>query len=251
MNGLYDDPGLYDLQHAGYRDDLAFYRRLAEDQAGPVLELGAGTGRVTLALAALGLPVVAVEPHPAMRSRAAERLASAAASDPGITARVRLLAGDARSLVLDERFALVLAPFNTLMHLERLEDQDSALALAREHLASGGAFACDVYSPRFAQAGLVRAEVVRTELGERADLLVWQQHDPVQQLVVSESRLDEAGADGLVRRRRATLRQRYYQRYELERALRAAGFADVRCYGDFDRGPVREASSVWAFIARP
>ncbi len=251
MNQLYDDPWLYDLQHDGYRDDLGFYRRLAEDQAGPVLELGAGTGRVTLALAALGLPVVAVEPHPAMRARAAERLAVAAATQPALAERVRLVAADARTLALDERFALVLAPFNTLMHLERLDEQDAALRLARQHLAAGGAFACDVFVPRFGPDGVVRAEADWSRLaGDRADLLLWQHHDPVRQVVVSHHRLDEVGDDGLVRRRRATLRQRYYQRFELERALRAAGFADVRCYGDFERGPVRAASSVWVMVAR-
>ncbi len=251
MNDLYGDPWLYDLQHDGYRDDLHFYRRLAEDQAGAVLELGAGTGRVTLALAALGLPVVAVEPHPAMRARAAQRLHAAAEHDPGLAARIRLIDADARTLALEERFALVLAPFNTLMHLERLDDQDAALTRAREHLDDGGAFACDVYVPRLGNDAVVRAEPAWSGLaGEQADLLVWQHHDPVQQVVLSHQRLDEVGADGLLRRRRATLRQRYFQRFELERALRAAGFVDVRCYGDFDRGPVREASSVWAFVAR-
>ena len=252
MNHLYDDPWLYDLQHDTYRDDLGFYRRLAEDQAGPVLELGAGTGRVTLALAALGLPVVAVEPHPAMRARAVERLAAAATTQPALLERVRLVDADARTLALDERFALVLAPFNTLMHLERLDEQDAALGRARQHLAAGGAFACDVFAPRFGRDGVVRAEAAWSRLaGDQSDMLLWQHHDPVRQVVVSHHLLlDEVGDDGLVRRRRATLRQRYYQRFELERALRAAGFTDVRCYGDFDRGPVREASSVWVMVAR-
>jgi len=251
VNALYDDPWLYDLQHDRYRDDLAFYRRLAEDQAGPVLELGAGTGRVTLALAALGLPLVAVEPHPAMRARAAERLAAAAVTQPELAERVRLVDADARTLELDERFALVLAPFNTLMHLERLDEQDAALQRARQHLDAGGAFACDVYAPRFGPDGVVRVEADWSRLaGGQTDLLLWQHHDPVQQVVLSHHRLDEVGGDGLVRRRRATLRQRYYQRFELERALRAAGFSDVRSYGDFDRGPVREASSVWVMVAR-
>lgn len=251
MNDLYDAPWLYDLQHDGYRDDLAFYRRLAEDQAGPVLELGAGTGRVTIALAAAGLPVVALEPNDAMRARAAERLAALAETRPDAAAHVRLVAGDARTLALGERFALVLAAFNTLMHLERVEEQDAALARVRDHLSPGGAFACDVFVPRFGPDGVVRAEPAWAQLaGPDADLFVWQHHDPVRQLVLSHHRLDEVGPAGELRRRRATLRQRYYQRYELERALRTAGFGDVRCYGDFERGPVRATSAVWAFVAR-
>ncbi len=251
MNDLYDAPWLYDLQHDGYRDDLAFYRRLAEDQAGPVLELGAGTGRVTIALAAAGLPVVALEPNDAMRGRAAERFAALADTRPDVAARIRLVAGDARTLALGERFALVLAAFNTLMHLERVDEQDAALARARDHLAPGGAFACDVFVPRFGHDGLLRAEPAWAQLaGPDADLFVWQHHDLVRQLVLSHHRLDQVEPGGVLRRRRATLRQRYYQRYELERALRTAGFSDVRCYGDFERGPVRATSTVWAFVAR-
>jgi hypothetical protein len=164
---------------------------------------------------------------------------------------VRLLAGDVRTLDLGERFALVLAPFNTLMHLERLDDQDAALERVAAHLAPGGAFACDVFAPRFAAGAVVRSEALWSGLaGPGGDLFVWQHHDPVAQLVISHHRLDQAGDDGVLRRRSATLRQRYYQRFELERALRHAGFDDVRCYGDFDRGPVREGADVWAFVAR-
>lgn len=251
MSDLYDAPWFYDLQHDAYRDDLAFYRRLALDQAGPVLELGAGTGRVTLALAEAGASVVGVEPHPAMRARAEARLAAAAQRSPALRERVRFVAGDARSVALDERFALVIAAFNTLMHLPRLEDQDTALGRARAHLAAGGAFACDVFVPRFGPAGVVRAESAwAASAGPQADLFVWQHVDPVAQVVTSHHRLDRVDGEGVVTRRRATLRQRYFQRFELERALRAAGFADVRCYGDFDRGPVREGSDVWAYVAR-
>lgn len=115
MSDLYDEAWLYDLEHDGYRDDLGFYRRLAEDQAGPVLELGAGTGRVTLALATTGLNVVALEPNAAMLERAQARLEVAARRDPGLLERVHLVRGDARRLALQTRFALVIAPFNTLL----------------------------------------------------------------------------------------------------------------------------------------
>ena len=251
MSDLYDAPWLYDLQHDAYRDDLAFYRRLADDQAGPVLELGAGTGRVALALAEAGHHVLGVEPHPAMRAQAEARLAAAAERRPALAERVRLVAGDARTLELHERFALVIAAFNTLMHLGSLADQDAALARARAHLATGGAFACDVFVPRFGPPGVVRAEPAWAALaGPRADLFVWQHVDPVAQVVTSHHRLDQVDDRGVLTRRAATLRQRYFQRLELERALRATGFGDVRCYGDFDRGPVRETSDVWAFVAR-
>ena len=241
---LYADAELYDLLHDDYRDDLAFYRGLAEDFGGPVLELGAGSGRVTVALARAGFEVVAVEPAAAMRARGAARLDAS-----GVGGRVAWLDADARRLELERDFPLVIAPFHMLMHLADLDDQDAALRAARAHVAVGGAFATDVYVPRFGPSGVVRSEP--TWAGLQGDLSTWQLVDPIGQTVVTEHRLDRTLPDGTVRRRAATLRQRYFHRFELERALRAAGFGRVRTFGGFDRGPVTAAASSWAYLAQP
>lgn len=242
---LYDDPELYDQLHAGYRDDLAFYRGLADDHGGPVVELGAGSGRVTLALALAGHTVLAVEPSPAMRARGVARLTAA-----GCGERVTWVDADMRGLDLGVGVPLVIAPFHALMHLPALEDQDAALRAARRHLNAGGVFATDVFAPRFGPdavagaAGVVRAE----RLGD-GDLFLWQTHDPAHQVVVTEHRWDRVADDGTVLRRRATLRQRYFHRFELERALRAAGFARVRTFGGFGRAPVTATATSWVYLA--
>jgi SAM-dependent methyltransferase len=244
---LYDDAELYDLQHGGYRDDFAFYRRLAEDQDGVIIELGSGTGRLTACLARTGAEIVAVEPNAAMRARCAVRLAEA-----GLDANVRLVDADARTLDLGMRAALVIAPFNTLMHFETLADQDAALAAARAHLGRGGAFACDLFVPRFGVPGVVRSERLPSGMGGMGgDLWLWQEHDEVGQVVTTHFRLDVADEDGRLRRRQAVLRQRYWTRFELERALAGAGFGDVRLFGDLGKGPLTAASHVMAAVARP
>lgn len=244
MTDLYDDAAFYDLLHDGYRDDLAFYRGLAEDFGGPVLELGAGTGRVTLALARAGVDVVALEPAAAMRARGVERLAAA-----GLADRVTWRGEDAGGLALGHTFPLVIAPFHMLMHVPTLDAQDAVLAAARAHVADDGAFATDVFVPRFGRDGVARVE--RAWAGVDGDLWTWQHVDPVAQVVVTEHRLDTVDADGVVRRRGVTLRQRYFHRFELERALRAAGFARVRTFGSFDRAPVTERAASWVVLARP
>ncbi len=239
---LYDDAEFYDRLNDGYRDDLGFYRGLAEDHGGPVLELGAGSGRVSVPLAQAGVEVVAVEPAAAMRARGEAR---AAAAD--VTERIDWCVGDMRSLALARTFPLVIAPFHALMHLVTLDDQDAALRAAWRHTAPGGVFATDVFVPRFGPEGVVRVEPGWGDV--KGDLLVWQHVDPVAQWVVTEHRLDHVDGGGHVRRRAATLRQRYYGRFELERALRHAGFARVRVFGGFDRGPVTATSTSWAFVA--
>ncbi|MBX3139371.1 MAG: class I SAM-dependent methyltransferase [Trueperaceae bacterium] len=227
---IYDTaPDIYDLQYATYRDDLPFYLRLADEYGGPVLELGCGTGRVTEALARAGHAVVAVDASAPMLERAAERLAG--------HDQVSLVHADMRELSLGRTFPLAVAPFNTLMHLYTLPDQDRALAAVLDHLEPAGTFAFDVYQPHLGQVGVLRREgALVAGLGRGADLFLVQEHDAERQLVESRYYLDEQGDDGRLTRRTATLTQRYFGRFELERALRHAGFADVRLYGGFDLG---------------
>ncbi len=240
---IYDaDAALYDLQYAGYRDDLPFYTRLAHDQGGAVLELGAGTGRVTEALAAAGHEVVAVELSAAMLERAGRRV-------QGRTG-VELVQGDMRSVRLNRSFDLVIAPFNTLMHAYTLDDQDAALATVAQHLAPGGLFAFDLYQPNLGAMGVVRREPEWGALAPATDLFLVQEHDAENQLLTSRYYLDERGADGTVRRRTATLRQRYYRRFELERALRQAGLPRVQFFGGFDKRRLEATSPLLVGLAR-
>ena len=230
---LYSFPDLYDEQYERYRDDLSFYAGLAEDYGGPVLELGAGTGRVSAALAAAGYQVTGVELSEAMLAKAKERL-----TQSGLSHQVTLQQGDMRSFDLGEHFPVVIAPFNALMHLYTLQSQDEAFARIRQHLHEDGVFACDLYNPDFARLETLRREEEWAHVGgENSDLFVYQSVDRNKQIVTSRYYLDTVAADGTLTRRRLTLTQRYYTRFELERALTGAGFSHIRFYGNFDRRP--------------
>lgn len=245
---IYDDnAALYDLQYAAYRDDIPFYTRLAHDQGGSVLELGAGTGRVTEALLAAGHEVVAVDASAAMLARAATRLAGREG--------VELVEADMRSVRLGRHFDLVIAPFNTLMHAYTLDDQDRTMEVVAAHLDNAGVFAFDLYVPRFGPLCVVRRE---PELGTRAptgdalreDVFLVQTVDALAQLVTTTYLHDAVAADGTVRRRVSELTQRYYTRFEVERLCRAAGFR-LDVYGGFDRSRYSEASPLMVCLARP
>ena len=235
---------LYDLQYADYRDDSAFYTRLANDYGGPVLELGAGTGRVSAALARAGHEVVALEPSSAMISRGRQRL-----QDAGLE-NVTYHQGDMRSARLGRTFPLVIAPFNTLMHLYTLADQDAALQTVREHLEPGGRFAFDLYTPNFGELGVLRLEPEWAHVGgENGDLFLLQTHDPDTQTLTSHYFLDKTDEHGVLRRQRFRLTQRYFYRFELERALRQNRFTQTQVFGSFERGRFHTAAPHMVVIA--
>jgi SAM-dependent methyltransferase len=141
------------LEHAHYRDDLAFWAALADELGGPVLDVGAATGRVAIELARRGHEVWAVDPSPDMR---AELLAALAGEDAAVAGRVRVRDGRLEGLSLGRRFPLVVVAMNTMQVLLGEEDRRAAFASLAEHLAPGGRIAFDVarVSPAEAAASI-------------------------------------------------------------------------------------------------
>lgn len=143
----YEDPELYDFEYRDHRHDVAWYRGLARDR-GPgqrIVELGAGTGRISLPLIHDGHHVVGVDRMPTMLDhlrRKRDRLAADAA------ARLEPVLGDITALPLPDACAdLVFAPFNVLMHLYAWEDLLRCFREAARVLVPGGRFAFDVLLP--------------------------------------------------------------------------------------------------------
>jgi SAM-dependent methyltransferase len=127
----------YDWENARTmgRRDVAFWRELAARVAGPVLELGCGTGRIAVPLGRAGIEVVGIDRSAAMLARAAARVRRA-----GLRRRVRLVRGDIRFLPFcrPSPFGLVLAPYGMLQSL--LRDADLAATLrAVAHVLRPGA----------------------------------------------------------------------------------------------------------------
>jgi SAM-dependent methyltransferase len=243
---IYDFPELYDEQYQHYRDDLSFYISLARDYGSPVLELGAGTARVSMALAKAGHNVVGIELSEAMVLKGQEHLAR-----ENLTDRVTLQQGDMRSLELPQTFPVVIAPFNTLMHAYTMQDQDATLATVKRHLEPGGVFAFDVYNPNFGNLNVLRREAEWEQVGgERAELFLYQTLDADNQVLESRYYLDTVRGDGTLTRQTSSLKQRYYTRFELGRMLTQAGFQSVQIFGGFDKRRYGSGEAVMASVAR-
>jgi SAM-dependent methyltransferase len=244
MNRTYD-ADLYDVvTPVTFRGDSDWYRRKAQECGGPVLELGAGTGRITLAIAQDGGRIHALDADLGML----EALRMKIAAQPSeVRERVIAINGDMRDFQLKEKFALVIAPFRVFLHNLTEHDQLACLRRVREHLRPGGHFAFNVFHPSLefmAQHAGALAGVWRwTETFQRADggSLVRSEanrYDTVRQRVHSQHRYEEFGADGTLRRTFLhRLELAYLYPADVRRLLGQAGFTSVQIDGAFDGRP--------------
>jgi SAM-dependent methyltransferase len=124
----------HDLECGAYERDLGLWRELAAASAGPILDLGCGTGRVALDLARNGHRVHGLDRDPRLvaafnaRARAVELPAEASE-------------GDAREFALEERFAMVIAPMQLVQVFGGSAERLSCLRCAARHLRPGGSIA--------------------------------------------------------------------------------------------------------------
>lgn len=125
----------HDLECGGYRADLPLWLALAAEHGDPVLEIGAGTGRVALALARAGHSVTALDLDGELLDELARRAGEAS---------VEVLAADARAFSCERRFALVIVPMQTLQLLGGAAGRGEFLRCAAAHLLPGGAVAAAI-----------------------------------------------------------------------------------------------------------
>jgi SAM-dependent methyltransferase len=141
----------HDVECASYAADLPLWRELAaEAGGGTVLDIGCGTGRVALDLARNGHQVTGIDPDPALVHALAARARSVLAlggHGPPNPAQVDAVVADARSLALDRRFALAIAPMQVVQLLGGAEGRARMLARVRDHLEPGALFAAAIADP--------------------------------------------------------------------------------------------------------
>jgi SAM-dependent methyltransferase len=122
----------HDLECGSYTADLAFWRALAQKIGGPVLDVGAGTGRTALELAREGHEVIAIDRDDELLSELRER---------GGRLEVTTIVADARAFWLGLTFPLIIVPMQTIQLLGGAEGRAAFLECATYHLESPGVLA--------------------------------------------------------------------------------------------------------------
>jgi SAM-dependent methyltransferase len=246
----YADPAYYTEAYADRADDVDFYVKIAACSGGPVLEYGVGNGRIAIPSARAGMSVHGIDHSREMLGDLRERLIREPAE---VRRRVRTRCGDMRRVRLGRRFALVVCPFNGLLHLYDRADVEQFLRRVREHMSPRGRFVFDVSmpdpqelsrdpnrpynSPRFRYPG---GPVV--SYAERFD------YDRVRQILFVRMEFRPVGKRQLSWA--TPLAHRQFQPQELEALLHYNGLAVDAMSGDFSGGPLAQDSDVIVVTCR-
>jgi ubiquinone/menaquinone biosynthesis C-methylase UbiE len=247
----------YDWENARTlgRRDVPFWRNVARQSRGTVLELGCGTGRISLPLARAGVSLVGIDRSMPMLERADKRLKAWVTRQPGSRKRrrlLRLVRGDIRSLPFEaSSFATVLAPYGILQSLVRERDLKETLAAVARVLEPGGLFGVDLvpdvpnwreYSNRVQLKG-------RAAGGAHLTLVESVSQDRRRHLTTfRQTYVERRGRT--VREHSFDLTFRTLPIPAFTRRLEAAGFQVEAILGDYRAGPWDERADVWIMLAR-
>ena len=277
--GWDDYAPFYDWENARTlgRRDVPFWRALAVQAGGPVLELGCGTGRISLPLGRAGVPLVGIDRSEPMLARARRRARRAR-----LSRNVQLVRGDVRFLPFagsdldsckrpqesrsdpglhsglqesrsDPGFALVMAPYGILQSLLRERDLAATLQEVRRVLRPGGTFGLELvadlpsweeYQKRLSLKGW------RTRRGgAHVTLVETVRQDRARRLTIFDQEFTERR--GTTRRvHRFALTFRTLSVPQTVRRLEKSGFEITALLGDYRGGPWDPRAEVWVILAK-
>jgi ubiquinone/menaquinone biosynthesis C-methylase UbiE len=258
----------YDWENAQTlgRRDVSFWRRVAAKAKGPVLELGCGTGRVSIPLAKSGVNLIGIDRSQPMLDRARARILKSQILKPQIRKQIRhssnpkllkspaslsLIRGDIRHLPFEDgAFPMVLAPYGILQSLTRPRDLAAALESVARVLCPGGVFGVDLvpdvpqwreYKNRVQMRGRVR--------GAKLTLIESVSQDAKRRLTrFEQTYVEERGT--VARKHRFDLTFRTLTVPQMTRQLERAGFVVDAVLGDYRGRPWDDRADVWIIMAR-
>ena len=221
--------------------DIPFFVKSAKKFGSPILDIAAGTGRVSFALANEGYKVVALDQSPSMLEAARARLELL---DESIANNVMIIEGDMTDFNLDRKFQFIIIP-NSFGHALTTDAQLSTLHCIHNHLSDDGVFILDIYpgALQHEQAGFKENPVVLPDgttverEGEiKSDMLNQIMHLNLRYIVRDRNQniIEEVKVESSA----ALLFNR-----EVDLLIRLSGFEIEKEFGGFDESPYSSEST--------
>jgi SAM-dependent methyltransferase len=241
----YADPQIYDLENNTFEPDGPFLLEMARKAGNPVLELGCGTGRLTIPMARAGMDISGLDIVEGMLQTARRK-----AGDLPI----EWVLADARTYQLGRTFRMIFESGSVFQHMLTRADQEAFLARVREHLDEEGVFVFGSFFPHPQQLENVEMEQewFTTQHPDGWEIRVsgTEHYDELSQVKVETAyrRWKDASGEDVVKV--VPLALRYIFPQELEALLHYNGFTVVERYGDNEAGPLTNESRLMIYICR-
>jgi SAM-dependent methyltransferase len=233
----YDDPQIYDLENTGFEPGGSFILELARKVGNPVLELGCGTGRLTIPLAQAGVDITGIDIVPGMLERGKQK-----AGDLPI----EWVQADARDYHLGRTFRLIFESGSVFQHMLTRPDQEAFLARVREHLDDDGLFTFGSIFPALDRLEDVQEEknwyTTKDPDGREIRVSGTEYYDPLRQVKVETAYRRWTDVNGKEVVKVVPLSLRYNFPQELDALLHYNGFKVLERYGDADLSPLTNES---------
>ena len=261
MDSIYTKFGaeLYDQSTEGLEHEIEFYVEEAEKSGSPVLELGCGTGRITVPVAESGIEITGLELSSDMLEVAERKVDKL---PPEVGRRIELVQGDMRDFSLDRKFNLIFIPFRSFQHVLTSEEQRRSLLCIRDHLADDGRLIIEIFDPRLdlivSHSGNLCGAVKKYREFRHPDsgnrVVIWESRKvQLADQIIDEDWIfeeyDDAGKS--ISRILTNFKIRYIFRWEMEYLLELCSYKPVALYGDFKRGAFKHGvEQIWVGVKK-
>jgi len=250
---IYSDPYFYDLEYNIRKDDILFYieqcQMLKTSKPLTILELGCGTGRISIPLAACGFSITGVDVDKKML-----KLAEQKAHGLGI----EFIEADFIDLDLGKKFDVILMPYNAFQHIHSDEDVSKFFDSLKKHMHQGSKFIMELMNPldddlsrgpddfmpfdAFYVKKCTDGSLKRTNKNDpESKILVIEDtvvFDPITKIANYNLYYSLDGEDLFTKR----IDLRMYREEELREVLISNDFNILNVYGDFNKNPLKDGS---------
>lgn len=232
----YEDPSLYDVENENIQE-LSFLLEWAEKATfgnQPILDLGCGTGRLTIPLANAGYTMIGIDVHEGMLQRAKEK------ANPGSS--IQWLLQDCRNITMEQKAPLAYMVDHIFQHFLTNQHQDELLKSVHQVLSSNGYF---IFNTRFPSVEELLQpceeqyeRTITDQNGREVKIFYKMEYDSVQQIQHYKTIRRFYQAKELLKERVSTIDLRYSYPQEIERTLALGGFKLIHCFKGWDAKPL-------------
>ncbi len=238
----------YDLIATDFdNDDLKFYESFVQSKKSKILEIGCGTGRVSIWLATHGYSVMGLDLSEYMLSVFNEKLEQ----DKYLQSKIEIVHADMSDFCIGESFDLIIAPSKSFQAITDIEKAKSTLICIKKHMLEGSLLILDFFNPQlFLERNNVIGEEVTVFTSDNLNV-VYEciEVDNCNQMIDSKITIKEINM-GVDKEYIDYQKLRYYTLEQISELLSDTGFEIVNIYSGYNQFHSKDVIIISACIAR-